>query len=148
MELLLLPLGFVGWFFTVASAVALVAGALVIIALHRAGELQRRYLEKNVLNDMMLFGIWFLGLAGGIGVIARESWARGVLEFFCWTLIVLVLLSTANRFKALRQQQGEAPVNWAGAFAGVVMFAVPILALCAAAIVTLRSPAALQAFAG
>jgi len=142
-----LPLPFIGWFFTIASFAALVVGALLIMAMHRAGELERRFLARTAWNDMALFGIWILGLAGGIGVIGLKPWGRHVLEFFCWTLIVLLLLSAATRLYALKRAGGE-PVNWVGAVAGVLVVLIPIVAICAATIVTLRGEAARAAFSG
>ncbi len=143
-----LPLPFIGWFFTIASVLALGLGAVLTMALHRAGELERRVLSRTAWNDVALFGIWFLGLAGGIGVIALKPWARHILEFFCWTLIVLVLLSAATRLYAFRRQRAAEPVNWLPAVAGLFVVLIPIVAICAATIVTLRSESVRQAFAG
>ncbi len=112
----------------------------------RSGELSRRYLSYSVWNDLLLAAIWVLGLAGGIGVIRLQPWGRYSLELFCWALIVLVLLSAATRLYALRQQRPRSPVNWLGAIAGVTLIVIPLIAICAATIVTLRSPEALKAF--
>jgi len=142
-----LPIAFIGWFFTLTSAGALLLGALLIAMLARAGDLQRRYLSYSYLNDMILGGVWLLGLFGGIGVIRLQPWGRYLLELFCWALMVLLLLSSATRLYALRREseQGQ-PVNWVGAIAGVTLLLIPVLALCAATIVTLRSPDAMKAF--
>lgn len=145
---LTLPLPFIGWFFTIASVLALGLGAVLIMALHRAGELERRFLSKTAWNDAALFAIWFLGLAGGIGVVALEPWARHILEFFCWTLIVLVLLSVATRLYALKQHRAVEPISWVPAVAGLFVVLIPVVAICAATIVTLRSEAVRQAFGG
>ena len=142
-----LSLAFVGWFFTGISALALALGALITLSMHRSGELTRRYLEKSVLNDAALFGIWILGLAGGVGVLLLEPWARDLLEFFCWTLITLVMLSGGMRLRALKRTATE-PMNWFTAVTGVALVAVPIVAICAATIITLRSEAARAALAG
>jgi hypothetical protein len=141
-----LPLTFVGWLFTIASLLALAVGALLIIAMHRSGELQRRYLAHTVWNDMALFGIWFLGLVGGIGVLRLRPWGRDLLEFFCWTLIALVLMSAATRLYALKRLPPEERVGWIGAVSGVLVVLIPVIAVCAAALVTLRSEAARAAF--
>jgi len=142
-----LPLAFIGWFFTLMSAAALTVGALLISMLVRAGNLERRYLEYSFWNDFVLGAIWVLGLAGGIGVIRLQPWGRYLLELFCWALIVLVLLSAATRLYALRQPGPDSePVNWMGAIAGAALILVPVIAICAATIVTLRSPATLRAF--
>ncbi len=140
-----LPLAVIGWFFTLASAAALVLGALLIATLARAGELERRYLSYSMWNDIVLIGIWVLGVAGGIGVLRLEPWGRYLLELFCWALIVLALLSATSRLYAIRQPDAP-PVNWVGAIGGVTLILIPIVALCAATIVTLRSPEALKAF--
>lgn len=142
-----LSLSFIGWFFTLVSGVALIIGCWVIMSLHRAGELERRFLSVNALNDTILFGIWILGLAGGIGLLQGKTWSRYVLDFFCWVLIVLVLLSSGTRLYQLKRQS-EGRVNWFTAVGGVALVAVPILLLCAAAIITLRSPAVQQALSG
>ena len=143
-----LPLPFIGWFFTIASVLALGLGAVIIMSLHKAGELERRVLSKTAWNDIALFGIWILGLAGGIGVIALKPWARHILEFFCWTLIVLVLLAAATRLYALKRQRTVEPVNWLPTVAGLFVVLIPIVAICAATIVMLRSEAVRQAFSG
>jgi len=142
-----LPLAFVGWFFALSSAGALVLGAALVFMLASAGDLQRRYLSYSYLNDMILAAVWLLGLFGGIGVIRLQPWGRYLLELFCWSLIVLLLLSTASRLYALKQPDPDAPpVNWLGAIAGIALILIPVLALCAATIVTLRSPEAMKAF--
>ena len=142
-----LPLPFIGWFFTIASVLALGVGAVLITALHRTGGPDRRLLERTAWNDMALFAIWILGLAGGIGVLGLKPWGRHILEFFCWTLIALTVLSAATRLHALKRQSIE-PVNWVTAFAGVLVVVIPIVAICAATIVTLRSDAVRQALSG
>jgi hypothetical protein len=142
-----LPLAFIGWFFTLTSAGALVLGAALIAMLVRGGDLSRRYLSYSYLNDLVLAAVWVLGLAGGIGVLRLQHWGRYVLELFCWALIVLLLLSTASRLYALKQPSPDAaPVNWLGAVAGAVLILIPVIAICAATIVTLRSPETLKAF--
>ena len=142
-----LSLAFIGWFFTLTSAGALVLGAALIAMLATAGDLQRRYLSYSIWNDLVLAAIWVPGLAGGIGVIRLQAWGRYLLELFCWALIVLLLLSTASRLYALRQPgQGRPPVNWLGAVGGITLILIPLIAICAATIVTLRSPEAMKAF--
>ncbi|HEY6865119.1 MAG TPA: hypothetical protein VI319_14565, partial [Burkholderiales bacterium] len=68
-----LPLGFIGWFFALFSVAALALGVIVIAALARAGAAQRNYLTFSFWNDVLLAGIWVMGLAGGIGVIRLEA---------------------------------------------------------------------------
>jgi hypothetical protein len=142
-----LSLAFIGWFFTLTSAGALALGAALIWMLATAGDLQRRYLSYSIWNDLLLATIWVLGLAGGIGVIRLQPWGRYLLELFCWALIVLIFLSTASRLYALkRPDPGQPPANWYGAIAGVTLILIPVLAICAATIVTLRSTEAMRAF--
>jgi hypothetical protein len=142
-----LSLAFIGWFFTVTSAGALALGAALIFMLARAGDLHRRYLSYSMVNDLVLAAIWVLGLFGGIGVIRLQPWGRYLLELFCWALIVLLLLSGASRFYALkREKEHGGPVNWLGAIAGITLLLIPVLAICAATIVTLRSSDAMKAF--
>jgi hypothetical protein len=143
-----LPLALVGWLFTLLSAAALIVGAMLVVAMHRSGELQRRILAKTAWNDVALFAIWILGLAGGLGVIELRPWGRHILEFFCWTLIALIVLSGGTRlYLASRLPPGERG-SWVGAIAGVTLVAIPIVVLCGATIYTLRSEAARQAFGG
>src|SRR5258706_16282988 len=142
-----LSLALIGWFFPLTSAGALVLGAALITMLASAGDLQRRYLSYSVWNGLVLAAIWVLGLAGGIGVIRLQPWGRYLTELFCWALIVLVPLSAASRLYALREPHPERPpVNWLGAIGGITLILIPVLAICAATIVTLRSPEALKAF--
>jgi hypothetical protein len=142
-----LPLAFIGWFFTLTSAGAIALGAALIAMLARGGDLSRRYLSYSYLNDLVLAAVWVLGLAGGIGVLRLQPWGRYVLELFCWALIVLLLLSTASRLYALKQPNPDAaPVKWLGAAAGAALILIPVIAICAATIVTLRSPETLKAF--
>ena len=142
-----LPLTFIGWFFTVTSAAALLLGTVLILMLLRAGDLERRYLTYSYVNDMMLAAVWVLGLAGGIGVIRLQPWGRYLLELFCWALMVLLALSAATRLYALKRSAPDGqPVNWLGAIAGLTAVLIPVVAICAATIITLRSPDALKAF--
>ncbi len=144
-----LPLPFIGWFFTLVSAAALALGTLLIVILLRSGELQRRYLGYSFWNDLLLTAIWVLGLAGGIGVLRLQPWGRHLLELFCWTLIVLASLSAASRLYALKQTDPDAPpVNWLGAAGGIVFIVLPLIVICAAAIMTLRGIEAQQIFSG
>jgi len=144
-----LPLSLVGWMFTGIAAIALALGALTTIGMHRSGETARQLLARTALNDALLFGIWFLGLAGGIGVLRMENWGRHLLEFFCWVLIPLVIVSGATRLLTIKRQvEAEGgSFSWLPAVAGVLVVALPLVTLAGASIYTLRSEAAQQAFA-
>lgn len=144
----LLSLRFIGWFFTLVSAAALSIGALILYRLFQAGGLARRYAEQSLWNDLNLLAIWTAGLIGGIGVLRGKSWALWLLEFFCWVLCVLVIMSGAYRLVALKRAAGDARVNWVTAIAGVVVVVLPVLAFCGATILTLRGDVARQALTG
>jgi hypothetical protein len=137
----LLPLPLVGWLYTLVSAAALAVGAWIVIGVHLAGEDARKRLAARVLDDSLLFGIWILGLAGGVGVLLGKGWSRPVLELFCWALAVLLLLVCWQRLRA-------SPPPRAGLALSLALFLVPVIALCAATILTLRSETALRALSG
>jgi len=143
-----LSLRFIGWFFTLIPAVALVVGAVILMSLYRSGGLERRYAEQSVWNDLVLLTIWVAGLMGGIGVLLGQSWSRPLLEFFCWVLSALALLSGATRLYTLKKISGGEPVNWLRAGVGVLAVVAPIVALCAATILTLRGDMARQVLGG
>ncbi len=89
---------------------------------------------------------WFFAIASfaalAIGVLNGFSWGRTGLEYFCWVLIALTLLSGGTRLATYRQHpQGErlTPRGWVVAVAGVMLVALPLIALCGVTILTLRS---------
>ena len=126
-----LPLPVIGWMYAVVCAIALVFGAWLVIGVHFSGEHARRQLASKVLDDTMLFGIWILGLAGGIGVVLGKSWSSVVLEFFCWVLMVLVTMTAVSRFRAAAPPRITLGLSLA-------LFVTPVLAFCGATIYTLR----------
>jgi len=126
-----LALPVIGWVFTILSALALALGAWLLIGMHYSGEDARRQLARRAIDDIVLFGIWIFGLAGGIGVLSGTSWSGPVLEFFCWVLLVLVLLVATSRFRAAPRPRGTLGLSLA-------MFVVPVVALCSATIYSLR----------
>jgi hypothetical protein len=130
-----LPLPVIGWVFTIACGAALALGAWMIIGVHKSGPEARKRLAGRVLDDTILFAIWILGLAGGIGVLQQRSWGAIVLEFFCWTLTVLILLSSWQRLRASAPPRTILVIS-------IVLFATPIIIFCAATVLTLRSDAA------
>ena len=130
MELLSLPV--IGWLYTVLCAAALALGAWLVVGVHFSGEDARQQLATRVIEDAVLFGIWVLGLAGGVGVLLEKSWSRGVLEMFCWVLMVLVTLTAVSRFRAAPSPRSTLGLSLA-------LFVLPLLTLCAATIYTLRA---------
>ena len=122
----------IGWLYTVICAGALAIACWLVIGLHFSGEQARKQLAARVVDDAILFGIWMMGLAGGIGVLLETSWSRGVLELFCWVLVVLVTLTAVSRFRA-------APPPRATLGLSLSLFVLPVVALCAGTIYTLRA---------
>jgi len=137
----LLNLEVIGWLFSVASGMALALGAWFIIALHYGGAGARKPLAKRILEDALLFAIWSLGLAGGVGVLLGMAWSRPVLELFCWTLMILLLLSCWSRLRLAPRPRAILGLSMA-------LFVTPIIAVCIATILTLRSETALRLLAG
>lgn len=137
----LLSLVLIGWLFAVGSGLALGLGIWIIISLHYSGEDVRRHLAARVLDDSLLFGIWILGIAGGVGVLLEKSWSRWVLELFCWTLMILVLLSAWSRWRAAAPPRTMLTLSLA-------LFILPLIAVCVATIVTLRGETALRVLSG
>ncbi len=137
-----LPLPAIGWLYTIVCSAALLLGAWLVIGLHLQDEATRRQLARSVLEDAVLFGIWILGLAGGIGVLLLQPWSRPLLEFFCWVLAVLTLFSAWSRLRApAAGQRGTLVVS-------TTLFVLPILAVCGATIYTLRGEEALRQLSG
>lgn len=127
-----LPLPLIGWLYTVVCASALALGAWLVIGVHFSGEDARKQLASRVIDDAILFGIWILGLAGGIGILLGKAWSAVVLEFFCWVLMVLVVMAAVSRFRA-----AEPPRITLGL--SLALFVVPVLAFSGATIYTLRA---------
>ena len=70
------------------------------------------------------------------------SWGRTGLEYFCWVLIALTLLSGGTHLATYRRHpQGQrlTPRGWVIAVAAVMLVALPLVALCGVTILTLRS---------
>jgi hypothetical protein len=137
----LVNLDLIGWLFSVGSGLALAFGIWLIVGIHLRDEMARKELAARVLDDSLLFGIWILGLAGGIGVLLDKSWSRVVLELFCWTLMVLLFLSAWNRWRA-------APPPRVMLALSLALFIVPVVAVCVATILTLRGETASRVLSG
>ena len=127
-----LPLPVIGWLYTLVCGSALALGAWLVIGVHFSGEGARKQLASRVIDDAMLFGIWILGLAGGIGILLGKSWSAVVLEFFCWVLMVLIVTTAVSRFRAAGPPRITLGLS-------LVLFVVPVLAFCGVTIYTLRA---------
>ena len=139
-----LPLPVIGWVFTVGCALALLIGTWLTIGMHLAGGKARQELAARLLEDLLLFSIWLLGLAGGVGVLMGVAWSRPALELFCWTIMVLLGMSAWRRLRA-------APGPRIVLGLSLALFILPVIAVCVATILTLRSEAVvrqLSAFGG
>ncbi len=137
-----LPLAFIGWFFAIASFAALAIGVLLLQQLFRGGKIPLEYLQSRIVGDVALLLVWLIGLVSAFGLLNGFSWGRAGLEYFCWVLIALTLLSGGTRLATYRrhpQGQGLTPRGWVVAVAGVMLVALPLIALCGVSILTLRS---------
>jgi hypothetical protein len=133
-----LPLPVIGWLYTLVSSAALLLGAYIVAGLHLQGETTRRQLLARVAEDAVLFGIWILGLAGGIGVLLLKPWSRPLLEFFCWVLTALTLFSAYTRLRApAAARRGTLTLS-------IALFVLPVVAVCGATIYTLRGEEAMR----
>src|SRR4030095_17230564 len=101
------------------------------LGVHSSGRDARKQLASRVIDDAVLFGIWILGLAGGIGMVLGKSWSSVVLEFFCWVLMVLVTMTAVSRFRAAGPPRITLGLS-------LLLFVFPVLAFCGATIYTLR----------
>lgn len=137
----ILPIAVIGWLVTLACGIAIGVGIWLVIGLHLAGTDVRKHLAARVLDDTILFGIWILGLVGGIGLLLGKSWSPAVVQLFCWTLIALVLLSAWQRWRAAPRPRNLLLTS-------LLLFVIPIVVFCGLSIMTLRSEAALGALGG
>ena len=138
MELLNLEL--IGWLFAGMSGIVLAFGILVV-GLYYARDGTQGYVAKRALDEAVLFVIWLLGLAGGVGVLLGKAWSRPALELFCWTLMVLMLMSCWSRLRAAPPPRNMRAIQLA-------LFVLPVVAFCIATIVTLRGETAFRVLSG
>ncbi len=136
----LLGLQLIGWLYSVVCGIALALGIL-IIGLYYRRDGTREHAGKRILEDAVLFLIWLLGLAGGVGVLLGKAWSRPALELFCWTLMVLLLMSCWSRLQAAPPPRNMRALQLA-------LFVLPVLAFCIATVLTLRSETALRVLSG
>ena len=133
-----LPLELIGWLYVVGCSAALLAGTwLTVGVLMHGGEQGRKELASRLLEDLLLYSIWLLGLAGGIGVLVGKGWSRPALELFCWTLMILLVFSAVRRYQAVPAPRLAFGIS-------MVVFVAPVIAFCIATILTLRSDAAVK----
>ncbi len=144
-----ISLPFLGWFFLITSGVVIALGLLVFRYLHLEGKLAQRYENYSLWNDIFLLGIWMIGFTGGLGVVNGKALGGTLLEYFCYVLIVLVIVNSMTRIKLLKQRHAAdpkaGPFSWPAAIAGALLVIVPVVAMCAGAIYTLHGEAAQQA---
>jgi hypothetical protein len=124
----------------VVSALVLAVGGL-LVGLNYSRPESRAEAGKRILEDLVLFLIWLLGVAGGTGVLLGKAWSRPALELFCWTLMGLLVMTCWSRVRAMPPPYGMRVVQLA-------LFVLPVVAVCVATILTLRSETALRALAG
>jgi hypothetical protein len=136
-----LPLPVIGWLYAVGCGIALLLGTWVTLSVYATGEAGRRALAARLLDDLLLFSIWLVGMAGGIGVLVDKAWSRWVLELFCWVLIFLAFMSAYGRWRAMPPPRGLLVLS-------LVLFLVPLVVVCVATILTLRGETALRVLAG
>jgi hypothetical protein len=132
-----LPLPVIGWIFTIGCTVALVLGTYLTLSAQKIGGRAKQELATRLLEDLLLFSIWLLGLAGGIGVLQEKGWSRPALELFCWTLMILISISAIKRFMAMPKPRFLLGLSLA-------VFIAPIIGICIATILTLRSEATVK----
>ena len=147
MTIPLLPVNFIGSFFAILSFAALLVGAVLLLQLHRSGKIPPEYMQTRLANEIALLLVWLIGLASAGALLFGISWGRTGLEYFCWVLIVLTLLSCATRLTATyKNARGLPGKAWVTAAAGVARVALPVIVVCAVSIHTLRSDAVMRQF--
>ena len=140
-----LSIKFIGWFYALTSIIVLGIGSAIFFTLQRNGKLAPNYLQERAGQDVGLMVIWIIGLVAGMGVVFGFSWSRWLLEFFCWTFMVLLLLSSASRLYHLKKNVPDmAPAAWINSILGVTAFVGPLVAISVVTIISLRGEEAAQ----
>ncbi len=141
-----LSIDFIGWFYTIVCGLAIFAGVGILLFMHARHQLAVRYKNYSIWNDIMLIVIWFIGLAGGVGVVERNTWGPFLLQLFCWMLIALSSTSGATRLYTLHKLgHGITRPEWIHSVIGVVLVVLPVVLFCFGTILSLRTEAAQQA---
>jgi len=144
-----LPLAFIGWFFAILCFAALAIGVLLLQQLFRSGKIPPEYLQSRIISDFALLLVWLIGLVSAFGLLNGTSWGRTGVEYFCWVLIALTLLSGGTRLASYAthpQGQKLTPRGWIVAVAGMMLVVLPLIALCGVSIATLRGDTARAQF--
>ncbi len=138
---------FIGWFFSAISLVVLTVGGMMLMHLYKTGRLSGAYLQERGAQEIVLIAIWLVGLAAGAGVIYHHGWSQWLLEYFCWVLIVLVVLSGSTRMANLKKDVPDISRRaFFNSLLGVLMFVLPVVLFCAATIFSLRGDEAREHF--
>jgi len=138
----LLPVRLIAWLFTIAGLAAVALGALTLNLLKKADKLPSSKVDYSIWNDIMLLGVWSISFFAGLGLLNHKPWAPGLLEYFCWVLGMLTLLSAATRIKIMKDKFAADPTappfNMRAAVVGAAAAVIPLVLLCAMTINTLH----------
>jgi hypothetical protein len=153
MELIpILSIRMLAYIYLFAGAAAIIVG-YKMVKLQQPGPDAFGKTPKSVRmswNDILLLSIWGLAFFSGLGLLNYSQWAPGLLEYFCWVLIGLTLVSAARRVLYMRdiyqQAHPSEPFMWAPAVAGALLAITPYLALSAVTLNTLHDETAIKEF--
>ena len=137
-----LPVRLIGWVFTIAGLGALALGAMTLNLLHKADKLPENRVDYSIWNDIILLGVWAISFVAGMGLLSYKPWAPTLLEYFCWVLGMLTLLSAATRVKIMKDKFASdptaGPFSLRAAIVGAAFVVIPVMVLCALTIRTLH----------
>jgi len=137
-----LPVRLIAWVFTVAGLAALALGALTLNLLKKADRLPSGKVDYSIWNDILLLGVWAISFIAGMGLLNHKPWAPTMLEYFCWVLGLLTLLSAATRIKIMKEKFAADPTappfRMRAAVVGAAIVVIPVTLLCAVTIRTLH----------
>jgi hypothetical protein len=136
----------IGAFYAGISLVAITGGAATLISLRRASEAERSAAKRFAARDYLMFALWGVGLAGGIGLMLKRAWALYVLEFFCYALVVMMCMSIYARYRDIHRRAAVEHINWLAAGAGLVIVGIPVMVIAYMTIAALRSDSFRAAF--
>jgi hypothetical protein len=138
-----LPIRLIGWIFTIAGTVTLMFGVMALRKLHKAGMLKAGRMDSFIVNDMILLGIWSMSLFAGLGVLNYRTWAPVLLEYFCWVMIALTIITAYTRISTTRdafrrESPGEKFLLWP-MVAGALIVIVPVTVVGGLTVYSLRN---------